>query len=165
MPKSEKGDNSAKYLQNLAKTLDTHILAQEALQIFCWQGFIGLQCNSQKRGIALQWQVRRKRKVYGSAYFSCYSIIKFQDPISNRSWPYAKRNGRTDRQAQTSKKLRGINNHFIIVYKVSNGLTDLKICYSIPTFSILLPDQLEPSLRVYERKAINDWCVSLGSQT
>ena len=61
MPKSEKGDNSVKYLQNSAKSLSDHlhlghncepnimILAQAVLEIVCLQGSIGLQWDSQKK--------------------------------------------------------------------------------------------------------------------
>ena len=35
---------------------------------------------------------------------------KIQDPISNRSWPYAKRNGRTHTQTQTNMPLEGQKN-------------------------------------------------------
>ena len=60
MHKSEKGDNSAKYLQNFAKvnqviyTLDTifesniMIIAQAVLQIFCWQSPLWATCLSEK---------------------------------------------------------------------------------------------------------------------
>ena len=60
MHKSEKGDNSAKYLQNLPQvnqviyTLDTicesnsMIIAQAVLQIFCWQGPLWVTCLSEK---------------------------------------------------------------------------------------------------------------------
>ena len=65
MPKSEKGDNSAKYLQTFTlpkvnqviyttATIympNIMILAQDVIQIFCPQGSIGLQCVSRKREI------------------------------------------------------------------------------------------------------------------
>ena len=63
MPKSEKGDNSGKYLKNFAKVnqvmymLDTNcepnimILAQAVLEIFCSQGPLWVKCLSLKRGI------------------------------------------------------------------------------------------------------------------
>ena len=60
MPKSEKGDNSVKYLHILPKvnqviyTIDTicepniMILAQGVLKIFCSQGSVGLQWEKRK---------------------------------------------------------------------------------------------------------------------
>ena len=65
MPKSEKGDHSAKYsrsefCQKLIRQSTPWtqsvcrinlILAHAVLQIFCWQCSIGLQCISRKRGI------------------------------------------------------------------------------------------------------------------
>ena len=93
MPKSEKGDNSAKYLQNFAKinqviyTVDTicepniMILAKMILQIFCWQGSIGLQSRSQKRGTTLQWQVRQKRKP--EDHWSCIAHLSAEDMLKS----------------------------------------------------------------------------------
>ena len=77
-------------LYQVTYTLDTicqlniMLLALVVLQIFCWQGSIGLQCKSWKRVITLQWQVWRKRKKYGSANFSClFHILNFKSlPIT-----------------------------------------------------------------------------------
>ena len=63
--KSEKGDNSVKYLQNFATSLSGHLhlghilyaksnimtLAQAVLQIFCSQGPLRVKCLSLKRGL------------------------------------------------------------------------------------------------------------------
>ena len=110
MLKSAKGDNSVKYLQNFAiYTLGTicepniMILAQAVLQIFftrCRRFTMEKSKKGRKRGITLQRQFRRKRKTIRVRLFFMlipYTCIKFQDPICNRSWPYAKRNGQTDR--------------------------------------------------------------------
>ena len=94
------------------------ILAQSVFQIFCSQSSIGLQYKSRKRGITVQWQVwwkkestgplmqwqvwnerkKKKKKKRIRLFSMLIPYIKFQDPISNRSWPYAKRNG-ADRQS------------------------------------------------------------------
>ena len=126
MPKSEKGDNSQSNIYRMLPkvnqviyTLDTicvpniMILAQVVLQIFCWQASIGLywqskkKKESRKRDITLQREVRRNRKrIRVLLFFILIPHIKFQDPISNRSWPYAKcdarTHGRTNGQAQTN---------------------------------------------------------------
>ena len=37
-----------------------------------------------------------KKTIRVRLFFMLIPHIEFQDPISNRSWPYAKRNGHTD---------------------------------------------------------------------
>ena len=107
------------------------ILSQAVLQIFCWQGLLWVKCVSRKWGI-IQSNIHRilrnvnqviytmylncmidtneksdgKEKIQILLFFILIPHIKFQDPISNRSWPHAKcdprTDGRTDGQAQTN---------------------------------------------------------------
>ena len=90
MPKSEKGDNSVKYLQNFAKinqviySLDTIyepnivILAESVLQILCSHGPLWAKCLSLKRGIIQSNFVRilwKVNQVIYIMYLNCMSDI------------------------------------------------------------------------------------------
>ena len=73
------------YVPNIRKGFECHsnimILAQAVLQIFCWQGSIGLQCTSWKRGIIqlnnrrILWKVNVRHNLWA----------KYHDPSSSGS--------------------------------------------------------------------------------
>ena len=102
MPKLEKGDNSVKYLPNFAKinqviyALDSicepnmMIIAQSSFPEILFTRFHRFLCNDKSDG---------KEKICVRLFFMLVPYIKFQDPISNHSWPHAKRYGQryTDR--------------------------------------------------------------------
>ena len=99
--------NQVIYTLNATCVPNIMILAQAVLQIFCSQSSIDLLCKNEKRGITLQWQIQQeKKKIRVRLFFMLIPYIKFQDPVSNRSWPYAKCFGQmhtgSDRRAQTN---------------------------------------------------------------
>ena len=72
-------------------------LAQAVLEIFCSQGSIGLQWESRKNvekghNSAMESLTEKKKKIQVLLFIILIPHIKFQDPISNRSWLYAKHN-------------------------------------------------------------------------
>ena len=133
MPKSEKGDNSAKYLQNLTKTLSGHLHLGQNL--YAKYHNDPSSCGSPhilftrlhrftKRGIALLWQDRRKRKSIRFRLFSClFHILNFKI-LSLRVFYRIlvdRTGGQIDGQAQTNtptKLLRSWGNNKTIWVKL-----------------------------------------------
>ena len=144
MPVSEKGDNSAKYLQNFVNSSSSHLHLRHNLwaryhdpsssgsPIITMTRCHGFIMQKSKKGrksdITLQWQVRRekkkrkkkktknkkkkkkkkKKKTRDLLIFMHIPCIKLQDPISNRSWPYAKHYGQIHVHTQTDRQAKPI---------------------------------------------------------
>ena len=66
------------YTSDTIYMLNSMILAQAVPQIFCSQGYIGLQCKSKKGGITLQWQVWWKRKKIYTYFSYLFHILNFK---------------------------------------------------------------------------------------
>ena len=93
--------NQVIYTQSVSQNI--MILAQMVLEIFCSQSSIGLQWESwkmSKKGHnSATTSPTEKKKIRFRLYFMVIPNIKFQDPISNRSWPCASEtDARTDSQ-------------------------------------------------------------------
>ena len=85
------------------------ILAHAVLQIFCSQGSIGLQCNSQKNGhnCALTSSTEKK-KIRVHLFSFLFYILNFKI-LSLTFLPHAKCNGCKDGQAQTNMLSQSLN--------------------------------------------------------
>ena len=96
MPKSEKGDNSAKYLQNVCKMLirssrpylyvKYHDPSSNGSPDILFTRFHRFTMQKSKKGHnSAMTSPTEKKKILVAYFFMLIPQIKFQDPISNRS--------------------------------------------------------------------------------